>query len=95
MVLDIKAFVTFASQNLVFVSAFLLFAILLYYLSSQKRQRLVPGIPIVGGEDISSVKTNRVRFIHDGKDMLTEGYKKVRYKHIELSCITDCSKVWR
>lgn len=94
MLLALKAFGTFVSQNLVFVSAFLLFAILLYRLSFQKRQRLVPGIPIVGGEDRSSVKENRIRFIHDGKNMLTEGYKKVRRKHIGLCLVTDSSKVW-
>ncbi|KAJ5674732.1 cytochrome P450 [Penicillium maclennaniae] len=76
MLLDLKAFGIFVSQNLVIVSAFLLFAILIYHLSFQKRQRIVPGIPIVGGEDRSSVKKNRIRFIHDGKNMLAEGYKK-------------------
>lgn len=94
MLLDHKAFVSFVSQKLVFVSAFLLFAILLYYLSPKKRQRLVPGIPIVGGEDRSSVKKSRIRFVHDGKNMLAEGYKKVRRKYIDLCRATDSSKVW-
>ncbi len=43
-----------------------------------KRQKLVPGILIVGGSDIQDVKQNRKRFIHDGKSMLAEGYRKVR-----------------
>ena len=43
-----------------------------------KRQKLAPGIPIVGGSDIQHVKQNRKRFIHDGKSMLAEGYRKVR-----------------
>ncbi|KAH6674969.1 putative cytochrome P450 [Halenospora varia] len=41
-----------------------------------KHQRLVPSIPIVGGSDKESIKKNRLRFIHDGKSMLEEGYKK-------------------
>lgn len=43
-----------------------------------KRQKLALGIPIVGGSDIQHVKQNRKRFIHDGKSMLAEGYRKVR-----------------
>ncbi|KAI1818685.1 putative cytochrome P450 [Poronia punctata] len=41
-----------------------------------KRQRLAPGIPIVGGSDKESIKKNRQRFIHDGMAMLAEGYEK-------------------
>jgi hypothetical protein len=43
-----------------------------------KRQRLVPGVPIVGGTDRQSIQKNRIRFIHDGKSMLEEGYEKVQ-----------------
>ncbi|KAK3177962.1 hypothetical protein OEA41_000094 [Lepraria neglecta] len=43
-----------------------------------KRQKLAPGIPIVGGSDIQHVKQNRKRFIHDGKSMLAEGYRKTK-----------------
>lgn len=43
-----------------------------------KRQRLVPGIPIVGGDDRQSIQKSRIRFIHDGKSMLEEGYEKVQ-----------------
>lgn len=54
---------------------------LLYFQSVSKHQRLVPSIPIVGGSDKESIKKNRLRFIHDGKSMLEEGYKKVRYSY--------------
>lgn len=48
----------------------------------KKRQILVPDIPIVGGSDKESVLRNRNRFIHDGKAMLLEGYRKVStYRH--------------
>jgi hypothetical protein len=43
-----------------------------------KRQRLVPGIPMVAGSDIQHVKQSRKRFIHDGHSMLAEGYREVR-----------------
>jgi len=44
------------------------------------KQRLVPGIPIVGGSGIDNIKKNRKRFIHDGKSMLDEGYREVRWE---------------
>ncbi|KAI0550324.1 putative cytochrome P450 [Xylaria curta] len=49
---------------------------ILLYSAAEKRQRLAPGVPIVGGSDKASIKRNRTRFIHDGKAMLVEGYKK-------------------
>lgn len=53
-------------------------ALLLIYLqATTKKQRLLPGVPIVGGSDPASIKASRMRFIHDSKAMLTEGYKKV------------------
>ncbi|KAI0107962.1 cytochrome P450 [Hypoxylon sp. NC0597] len=43
------------------------------YLSTPK-QRLVPGIPIIGGASTKDRIRNRERFRHDSKAMLTEGY---------------------
>lgn len=40
-------------------------------------QRLVAGVPIVGGKDTATIKQNRLRFVHDGKRMLQEGYQAV------------------
>ncbi|KAE8143645.1 putative cytochrome P450 [Aspergillus pseudotamarii] len=40
------------------------------------QQRLIPGIPIVGGQDSASIKKNRTRFVHDGMNMLLEGYRQ-------------------
>ncbi|PKY00091.1 putative cytochrome P450 [Aspergillus campestris IBT 28561] len=37
--------------------------------------RLVAGVPIVGGKDAATIKQNRIRFVHDGKRMLQEGYQ--------------------
>ncbi|KAI0839477.1 cytochrome P450 [Hypoxylon sp. FL0890] len=43
------------------------------YLSAPK-QRLVPGIPVIGGASTKDRIRNRERFRHDSKSMLTEGY---------------------
>ncbi|OAQ58685.1 cytochrome P450 [Pochonia chlamydosporia 170] len=47
----------------------------LYYLLPRHKQRLVPGIPIIGGEDEASIRKSRIRFLHDGMQMLLEGYQ--------------------
>lgn len=61
------------------LAAFVVLFVFLRYLwnSQKKRQKLVPGIPIVGGKDKASIIKNRQRFIHDSKAMLEEGYQKV------------------
>lgn len=51
--------------------------IITVYGQSRKHQRIVPGIPIVGGSDKESVLRSRKRFVHDGKSMLLEGYGEV------------------
>ncbi|KAL4972598.1 putative cytochrome P450 [Aspergillus desertorum] len=39
-------------------------------------QKLIPGVQIVGGEHPSAIRKNRLRFLHDAKSMLQEGYNK-------------------
>ena len=58
--------------------------LIIIYGQSKKHQKLVPGIPIVGGSDKESVLRNRKRFVHDGKSMLLEGYGKVSI--LRVSC---------
>lgn len=41
---------------------------------SGPKQRLVPGIPVIGGKHEKDRIRNRERFRHDSKSMLTEGY---------------------
>lgn len=55
-----------------------LFILIVAFRSVKPRQRILRGIPIVGGDDAASVKESRIRFVHDGMNMLLEGYKKVR-----------------
>lgn len=58
----------------VFVIAVL--SIISSQLTSMK-QRYVPGVPIVGGDDKASIKKNRLRFVNDSMNMLKEGYEAV------------------
>ncbi|KAM7213845.1 Cytochrome P450 [Rhypophila decipiens] len=41
-----------------------------------RRQRYLPGVPIVGGSDAASISQSRIRALHDSKSMLLEGYRK-------------------
>lgn len=43
-----------------------------------RRQKLIAGIPVVGGNDVKSIKLNRERFRTQAKEMLLEGYKEVQ-----------------
>ena len=55
-----------------------------YLQTAKKKQRLLPGVPVVGGADSASIRAQRKRFIHDSKAMLTEGYAKVK-SHLLMS----------
>lgn len=57
--------------------------------SSTKKQELVPGIPIVGGNNSQDLKRNRKRFVHDGKAMLDEGYRQVRRKYLKEELVVS------
>lgn len=43
------------------------------------KQKLVPGVLVVGGNAKHSIKANRERFRQNAKEMLQEGYKRVCY----------------
>jgi len=68
-----------SNNNLVFIVLAFATLTLGYSLATgkSKKQRLVPGVPIVGGTDKESILQSRIRFIHDGKNMLQEGYSQV------------------
>ena len=67
---------TVVNQNLILIGLLTLTLITVFG-HFGKRQKIVPGIPIVGGKDKESVLKSRKRFVHDGKAMLLEGYQKV------------------
>lgn len=50
-----------------------------------RKQIYAPGVPIYGGSDDVSLKKNRMRFVHDSKSMLLEGYWQVSKKNVFLS----------
>ena len=73
--LNVLDYLSFSRGKVVLaVSTLLVLAVLLG--TPKKKQRLVPGIPVVGGDDRASILMNRKRFIHDGKNMLLDGYQK-------------------
>ena len=55
---------------------FVVFAVQLFALWSPK-QRLVPGIFVVGGFSKDHIKESRSRFVHDSRSMVLEGYQQV------------------
>lgn len=58
------------------LAVILLIATTTYGALFRTRQRLVSGIPVVGGTTGADLKESRERFIHDGPAMLLEGYSK-------------------
>ncbi|KAK1657956.1 cytochrome P450, partial [Colletotrichum godetiae] len=50
--------------------------LILLYAIWPDRQKLVPGILVVGGNDRRSIKANRERFRQNAKEMLEEGYRR-------------------
>ena len=59
------------------IAVIFLFATSSAYQSYSQRQRLAPGVPIIGVDEKGSVKAARKRFLHDAKGLLNEGYAKV------------------
>ena len=72
-----------------YVTVLLLGLLVVTASSRAKKQRLVPGIPIVGGNSSQDVKRNRTRFVHDGKAMLDEGYRQVRRKDLKEELVVS------
>lgn len=58
-------------------------ALILLVLSFKRdgAQKLAPGIMVVGGSEKQTVRANRERFRENAKEMLEEGYRKVRCEH--------------
>lgn len=64
-------------RSLVVAFALSIILVIVYVQATAKKQRLLQGVPVVGGSDPASIKASRKRFIHDSRAMLTEGYQKV------------------
>lgn len=56
--------------------------LLLYRYNRNGTQKLAPGIMVVGGHEKQSIRANRERFRENAKEMLEEGYRKVRGKNM-------------
>lgn len=53
------------------------------------KQRLVPGILIVGGSSKDEVRASRSRFVHNSRSMVLEGYEKVSSSRAMYEIDTD------
>lgn len=58
----------------------IVFAVICISWIFNRKQVYAPGVPIYGGSDDVSLKKNRMRFVHDSKSMLLEGYWQVSKK---------------
>lgn len=59
-------------------------ALFLYGFKRNGGQRLAPGIMVVGGGEKETIRANRERFRENAKEMLEEGYMKVRDSEMAL-----------
>lgn len=73
--------VEYPNRATVYVSLLIAFALLLFSYSRDGTQKLAPGIMVVGGNEKQTIRTNRERFRENAKEMLEEGYRKVRGKN--------------
>ncbi|KAG8628254.1 hypothetical protein KVT40_004127 [Elsinoe batatas] len=51
-------------------------ALAAHHFEWSKKQRLAPGILVIGGHDRQSILKSRDRFVHDARSMVVEGYRK-------------------
>ena len=49
-------------------------------------QKLAPGVMVVGGNGKQTIRANRERFREHAKEMLEEGYRKVRGRNCGSPC---------
>lgn len=58
--------------------AIILIVAALYRSTGKRRQEYIPGVPIIGVEGNASLADARERFRNNAKEMLLDGYTKVR-----------------
>ncbi len=51
--------------------------------SNSKRQRMLPGVPVIGLDGTKTIRQAREQFRHDSKTLLLEGYRKV-FLHVPI-----------
>lgn len=62
--------------------------LLLFSFKRNGGQQLAPGIMVVGGGEKQTIRVNRERFRENAKEMLEEGYRKVRDMSVALDALT-------
>lgn len=72
----------YPNRATVYVALLIAFTLLISSFKRGGTQRLAPGIMVVGGNETQTIRANRERFRENAKEMLEEGYRKVRGKHL-------------
>lgn len=71
--------VEYPNRAAVYVALTIVLTLVLSSLRRGGTQKLAPGIMVVGGSEKQTLRANRERFRENAKEMLEEGYRKVRY----------------
>lgn len=70
--------VEYPNRATVYVAIIIAFTVLLSSFKRSSTQKLAPGVMVVGGSEKQTIRANRERFRENAKEMLEEGYRKVR-----------------
>lgn len=68
----------YPNRATVYVAIIIALTVLLSGFKRGSTQKLAPGVMVVGGSEKQTIRANRERFRENAKEMLEEGYRKVR-----------------
>lgn len=77
----------YPNRATVYVALLIAFTLLLSSIKRGGTQKLAPGIMVVGGSEKQTIWANRERFRENAKEMLEEGYRKVRGRNLASSAV--------
>lgn len=81
--------VEYPNRATLYVAIVIAFTVLLSSFKRGSTQKLAPGVMVVGGSEKQTIRANRERFRENAKEMLEEGYRKVRGgRECDPSCST-------
>lgn len=68
----------YPNRATIYMAIIIAFTVLLSGFKRGRTQKLAPGVMVVGGSGKQTIRANRERFRENAKEMLEEGYRKVR-----------------
>lgn len=74
--------VEYPNRATIYVALLIGFILLISSFKPGGTQKLAPGIMVVGGNEKQTIRANRERFRENAKEMLEEGYRKVRGRNV-------------